>query len=1184
MIPHNLPVQLTPFIGRADELSALEEYLAAANGRLVTIIGPGGVGKTRLAIACGERLVAGVAENSADLALAQGVFFVPLAPLHEPEQLITALAEALSFPLQAGERDGRSPEQQLLDYLRDKQLLLILDNFEHLLGGAALVQAILHTAVAVKIVATSRERLHLPEEQVYPIHGLAFPDWETPPDALVYTAVQLFIQSAQRNDPQFIVAPADLPHLIRICRLVQGMPLGIELAASWVDVLTLPEIAAEIQQSLDFLETDNRQQTDRHRSMRAVFDYSWHLLTADEQALLPQLAVFRGGFSRDAAQTVTQASLRALARLVNKSLLQFDKANGRYQMHELLRQYGREKLAANSAVETAVYRRHSRYYMQLLADREARLAGADCAAAAGEIESAIDNIRAAWRWLLQQHDAATLLTAVNGLGFYLLVHYQHQIGFELYQQARQAFTPPQTLVEKQLWVRAVNWHTFLLFDLTVGNKASAPDLAQALAYLDELQAAGTAVNLDRAFTCYLLGASLSPGVQYTDESIRYVQQAQRLFQAANFAWGTAQTSGWLSWSIFFRENSGEGYLQAREMDAESLRLAQSTGNHWLIQLVLINMCMRAIQAGELEFVVRYLADLEKEVDRLRADRYRAQLAEYLRFYAPFLLHSGSPEKAYQAFADALAIYQELGQPVDEFFVLNLGSFLLHCGAYAAADGYLQQGMALAQARENSWGIRYGKILTSMRLLADGRILEAEKALADFLAATEQALTLIPGDIAGVKANLAWTLCCQERWAEAIPLLQHSLQIAVSGRYFLPYIELLPGLILTLAHQGQTGRAMELYGMLLARPYYAHSHLFQDMSGRRLQTLADGLPPAQAAPAMRRGQDLDIWATADALLRELAALGWGGENAAVVPETAVFDPPALPDPAPTPVATRPLTPGQTSGRFRQEELLATGGHGEVYRGRDTTTGQPVVIKRLKPELVANQPELVERFLREADVLRQLDHPNIVKMLATQETDDGQIIVMEYVPGGSLGDLLKRQGALPLAQTLDIALELADALARAHHLGVVHRDIKPANVLLAADGTPRLTDFGVASLTRSDKRLTQTGMIRGTVDYLSPEACEGQPLDTRSDIWSFGAMLYELLVGEPPFAAESLLFTLMAILTRPTPNVLEKRPSTPPALKTLIDHMLVKEPGQRSSSMRRIAADLEEIRRQFLPIEN
>lgn len=265
------------------------------------------------------------------------------------------------------------------------------------------------------------------------------------------------------------------------------------------------------------------------------------------------------------------------------------------------------------------------------------------------------------------------------------------------------------------------------------------------------------------------------------------------------------------------------------------------------------------------------------------------------------------------------------------------------------------------------------------------------------------------------------------------------------------------------------------------------------------------------------------------------------------------------------------------RFIQEDLIATGGMGEVYRGRDTETGQPVAIKRLRADLLAHNPEAVRRLIREGEILRQLNHPNIVKMLATLENAGQPIIVMEYVPGGSLQKLLDMQPQLPLERVVDIGLELADALVRVHHVGILHRDLKPANVLLADDGTPRLTDFGVAYLGWQTSRITQEGAILGTSVYMSPEAWRGEKLDARSDIWSFGILLYEMLAGQPPFAAENPVAIMTAILNEPVPTLSQFRPDTPPALAELVKQMLAKARELRIDSMRQVAAGLEIIQR-------
>ena len=305
-------------------------------------------------------------------------------------------------------------------------------------------------------------------------------------------------------------------------------------------------------------------------------------------------------------------------------------------------------------------------------------------------------------------------------------------------------------------------------------------------------------------------------------------------------------------------------------------------------------------------------------------------------------------------------------------------------------------------------------------------------------------------------------------------------------------------------------------------------------------LANTLPPEIFGAAHLRGQGFD-WPTVSAQL--IAELAW-------------------------------------SQRFIKQTLIASGSMGEVYRGQDLESGQMVAIKQVKPNLVVDNSEAVQRLIEEGELLRQLNHPNIVKVLATIEAEGQPVIVMEYVPGGSLRELLKQQPQLPLAKALNISLELADALARAHHLKVIHRDLKPENVLLAADGTPRLTDFGLAHLTQPGAGLNQDGVIVGTTSYMSPEAWRGEELDARSDIWSFGVLLYELLAGRPPFTGQHLIALMTAVLNDPLPELAQFRADAPPPLVELIKQMLVKPRERRIDSMRQVAAKLELIQRAAL----
>ena len=387
---HNLPAQTTPFIGRARELDDLEALLADPEMRLITILAPGGMGKTRLGLA--------VAEAHLDRFM-DGVYMVPLAPLQSPDQIVSAIADATGFPFIS---DQRSPKQQVLDFLRQKHMLLVLDNFEHLLEGAEFISEMLRAAPDVQIVITSRERLNLSGETVYSIGGMIFPDWETPEDALEYDAVKLFLQRAEQVCPDFELHPDTLRYLARICRLVEGMPLGIVLATAWTEVVSLEEIADEIQSSFDFLAAEMRDVPRRQWSIRAVFEPTWNRLTDTERDAFMRFSVFRGGCLRDAAQAVTGADLRTLQVLIIKALVDRDSA-GRYQMHELLRQYAEQQLEAAGLTEET-YDSHCDYFLSFLREREDDLKGRRQLAALKEIDADFENVQMAWQWAIDHRD------------------------------------------------------------------------------------------------------------------------------------------------------------------------------------------------------------------------------------------------------------------------------------------------------------------------------------------------------------------------------------------------------------------------------------------------------------------------------------------------------------------------------------------------------------------------------------------------------------------------------------------------------------------------------------------------------------------------------------------------------------------------------------------------------------
>lgn len=382
----NLPNASTPLIGREYEVGMVLKQLELPACRLLTFTGPGGVGKTRLALE--------VAHRCCDV-FEHGAYFVPLVGTASAEFVLPAIADALRFTFS----HVGDPKTQLLQYLRDKRLLLVLDNLEHLLGEVHLISELLETCPGLKILATSREQLNLRAEWSFSVQGLPVPTHLSLETLDANSAVVLFLQRARQARHDFTPALDDLPHIEHICGLVEGLPLGLELAAAWVRALSCSEIAQEIEKSIDFLTSARRDVPPRHRSMRAVFDYSWQLLSAVEQQVMMGLSVFRGGFTRESAEQVAGAALPLLSVLLDKSLVRYS-TDRRYELHELVRQYMYEQLLQSGRL-TETRDRHFEFFLTLAEDSRSKLRGADQLTWLNLVEADYDNLRAALEWSLR---------------------------------------------------------------------------------------------------------------------------------------------------------------------------------------------------------------------------------------------------------------------------------------------------------------------------------------------------------------------------------------------------------------------------------------------------------------------------------------------------------------------------------------------------------------------------------------------------------------------------------------------------------------------------------------------------------------------------------------------------------------------------------------------------------------
>lgn len=424
--PIRLPVPPTPFVGRSAELAVLERWLIATDaaaptdsgvpgnhpppdpdhalaGRLVTIVGPGGIGKTRLAIELARRL---------DHRFLDGLCFVSLAGLEPGSPIEPSIAAGLGLEPVGGTALG----DQLVQALRERELLLVLDNFEHVVAHAERCADLLAGAPGLRILVTSRESLDLPFERVAAVVGLPYPRTQADRGASdAYGAVALFVAAAQRIAPEFDPAPA-LDDIGEICRLVEGMPLALELAAPWTDEASCATIVARLSSDPTGLPTPLGLPA-RHAGLEAVFDHTWALLVGAERIAFAKLCVFRGGFDRPAAHAVAGVSDELLARLVRKSLLR-PAGNGRYDIHEFLRVAGARRLTASGLLADEVDRAHARYFLDAFATLSSEM-GAESRPVVSFVETEADNLSAAWRSAVGQRDRASLATvAVDLVGFY----------------------------------------------------------------------------------------------------------------------------------------------------------------------------------------------------------------------------------------------------------------------------------------------------------------------------------------------------------------------------------------------------------------------------------------------------------------------------------------------------------------------------------------------------------------------------------------------------------------------------------------------------------------------------------------------------------------------------------------------------------------------------------------------
>ena len=666
----SLPPQPTTFIGRAAELAELARLLADPACRLVTIVGPGGIGKTRLALAAAAR---------AGAAFADGTAFASLQAVPASDGLAPAMAGAVGCP-HSGPGELRD---RLRGFLRDKQLLLVLDNVEHLLDGAGLASDILAAAPGVRFLVTSREALNLQEEWRFPLAGLPVPadaaaeDWEG------CDAARLFIERARRVRHDFDPA-VERVGIVRLCQLTEGSPLALELAASWTRTASCAAIAAEVARNLASLATDLRNVPARHRSLRATCDYSWQLLTDEERAVFRRLGVFRGGFRREAATAVAAATLPVLAALVDQSLVRYE-ADGRYHLHELLRQYADERLATAPDEAAQVRRRHSAYYLDFLAARSDALAGGDQRAALAEIGDELDNVRAAWEWAVAEGEPAALHRAIHPLEAFFQFRGRYQEGIALLTPAVVRLRAAgRTRADEQ--ARA-SLHTLLAWlHIRIGRLVEARQaLEESMACADPLAAPPPGLGTDPE-----LGLAVLALVEGDYAGAAALGEAARRRAAAQ----GHQANLALAWYVLANAALAQGqHAAARQAAGQAHAAALAAGDRWFLAYCL----------GELGAVAFALGDLTAARSHFEAGyAIREEFADpegmavALASLGRIALLQADYGEAAQLFERAGAHYRDIGDRGGQAGALHgLGLAALGAGDHDAAGRHLARALDLA---------------------------------------------------------------------------------------------------------------------------------------------------------------------------------------------------------------------------------------------------------------------------------------------------------------------------------------------------------------------------------------------------------------------------------------------------------------------------------------------------------
>ena len=850
-----LPLPATPLVGRAAEGAQLAAWIVNPTVRLITILAPGGMGKTRLALAA-------AAHQQEIRSFEHGVAWADLAPLSDVDQMPAAIAHALGLPLESGNDRARTSEQQLIDFLQNRRLLLVLDNAEHLLDGADLVAEIVANAPNVQVLVTSRAPLRLVGEQLYPLHGLDSAPAQVAtdePDSVQASAPALFLLSAQRVRPAYQPDTTEFDRIVDICRLVEGMPLAIELAASWVTLMSATEILAAIRNSLSFLETDLRGVPERHRSVEAVFETTWQRMSEPEQQIFAQVSVFRGGFTQDAVRKVTGAELGQLRALAAVSLIVYDHERSRYTVHELLRQFGALRLSEWPDLEASTNQAFSFFYFDLLRRRQNALKSRGLQTDLLVLDAEIDNLSRAWGWAAEQGHVEGIIETLDGLGLYLQFRGRSDEGETAF---RSAATALENAGENRHLARARAWQSLFARNLGQAERASRL-LDRCVRILEDPSLAGTDIRAERAFVLMQMGAEAS--ARDVDVAETFYTESLTLFQELEDQWFAAEVLLGL----------GHICLTQGDFDGQRMHVQQALDTYRTLGNVRGTAAALSMLADIDSYRGRLMSGLDLGFESLAAFRSLddpAGIATCLSRIGMTYMNLGDVTNARQVVNESLALFTEMGSRRDEVIAYAfLCAIELMAGDYWQAHANAERSVAIATDLDDQFvlGVAVGFLGWAQHYT--GNLTGALKTLREAVTITKQTGAAMDSVRWYAQLGLAQWKNGQGQQARAHCYEALRLAIQVADPWSL--LTAISSTIVILADGDDPERAIELYSMLIQDPLCAGSRWFEDGIGPHVAAAMERLPDDVVEDALCRGKAMEQHKEAARLSDEVLKLSW-----------------------------------------------------------------------------------------------------------------------------------------------------------------------------------------------------------------------------------------------------------------------------------------------------------------------